>query len=404
MRQMPDRLDKNFIVLSDDFRFPYSRGLMARSLMRAGIPSEEAYEIASTLQETLLAEGVKEIHRGNLKQHTMCLIEERYGKEAAANYEKWKLHGEAIYVGDAGEQEPFSQGILAQSLLAAGLSPDIAHDVAEKMAADLSERGVKNISRDQLRRLTCQMLHTKFSKKYARHYLIWRTLKGPDKPLILLFCGATGTGKSSLSVEIAHRLGITRVIGTDTIREIMRGMFSQQLMPSVHESSYAVWKTLVRPFSDMVDPVLSAFQEQTQRVNVGVHAIMRRAITENLSMIIEGVHLLPESVASEFSSEAIIIPILICTCQEELHRNRFINRGQDAQERSSQKYLENFESIRKIQDALIAKAEENNIFLVDNVDFDDTVSKIIQFLTKRMGELVNLDFSEYELPRKADRL
>lgn len=404
MRAMPDRLGKNFIVLSDDFRFPYSRGLMARSLMRAGISSEEAYEIASTLQESLLAEDFSEIHRSKLKQRTKCLIKERYGEEAAANYEKWKLHGEAIYVGDAGEQEPFSQGILAQSLLAAGLSPDIAHDVAEKMAADLSERGVKNISRDQLRQLTYQMLHKKFGRKYARHYLIWRTLKGPDKPLILLFCGATGTGKSSLSVEIAHRLGITRVIGTDTIREIMRGMFSRQLMPSVHESSYAVWKTLVRPFSDMVDPVLSAFQEQTQRVNVAVHAIMRRAITENLSMIIEGVHLLPEIIAPEFSSEALIIPILICTCQEELHRNRFINRGQEAQERSSKKYLENFESIRKIQDALIAKAEENNIFLVDNVDFDDAVNKTIQFLTKRMGELVTLDFSEYELPKEADRL
>jgi len=399
-------MDKNFIVLSDDFSFPYSKGLMARSLMRAGISSEEAYEIASTLQETLLAEGVEEIHRSKLKQRTLRLIRKRYGRETAANYERWKLDGEAIYVGvgDTGEQEPFSRGILAQSLLAAGLSPDIAHDVAEKMAADLSERGVKNISRDHLRRLTYQMLHTKFGERYARHYLIWRTLKGPDKPLILLFCGATGTGKSSISVEIAHRLGITRVIGTDTIREIMRGMFSQQLMPSLHESSYAVWKTMVKPFSDTSEPVLSAFQEQTQRVNVGVHAIMRRAITENLSMIIEGVHLLPDIILPEFSSEAIIIPILICTCQEELHRNRFINRGQEAQERSSQKYLENFESIRKIQDALIAKAEENNIFLVDNVDFDETVNKIIQFLTRRMGELVNLDCSDYELPGEADGL
>ncbi len=41
---------------------------------------------------------------------------------------------------------------------------------------------------------------------------------------------------------------------------------------------------------------------------------------------------------------------------------------------------------------------------MDNVDFDDTVSKIIQVLTKRMGELVNLDFSEYKLPKKEDRL
>jgi len=33
---------------------------------------------------------------------------------------------------------------------------------------------------------------------------------------------------------------------------------------------------------------------------------------------------------------------------------------------------------------------------VDNVDFDETVGSIIQFLTRRMGELIELDVSAYE--------
>ena len=87
-----------------------------------------------------------------------------------------------------------------------------------------------------------------------------------------------------------------------------------------------------------------------------------------------------------------------------MHRNRFIDREQKAKGRSSNKYLQNFESIRKIQDALIAKAKENNVFIVDNVDFDETVNKIIQFLTRRMGELVELDFSALELAKEAERI
>ena len=60
------------------------------------------------------------------------------------------------------------------------------------------------------------------------------------------------------------------------------------------------------------------------------------------------------------------------------------------------KYLKNFENIRKIQDALITKARENKTFTVDNVDFDETVGNIIQYLTRRMGELIELDVPVYE--------
>ncbi len=401
---MPAQQEQNFIVLSDGFSFPYSRGLMARSLIRAGLGSEQAYQLASRVQTILLDEGVTEIQRRKLKQRTMELVERELGEKLAESYEKWKLHGEAIYVSDGQEREPFSRGILSQSLLAAGLRPEIAHEVAERMAVDLSERGVQNISRDQLRRLTFSKLRDDFGQEYARHYLLWRTLKGPDMPLILLFSGATGTGKSSLAVEIAHRLGITRVIGTDTIREIMRGMFSKELLPSIHESSYTVWKTLENPFGNKADPVLSAFQEQAQRVNVGVGAIMRRAVKENLSMIIEGVHLLPAKLPAKLDQGAIIIRILICTIDQERHRSRFVYRGEEAPQRSTDKYLENFESIRTIQDALIENSSEHEIYVIDNVDFDDSVYKIIRFLTNKMAEQVEIDYSRYELPKEEARL
>jgi 2-phosphoglycerate kinase len=146
---------------------------------------------------------------------------------------------------------------------------------------------------------------------------------------------------------------------------------------------------------------LAAFQEQTQRIDVGVKAIIHRAINENLSTIIEGVHLIPEKEDPEFQNKAIILQVLISTLDEENHRNRFISRGQDAVSRSSQKYLENFESIRKIQDALTARAKEYDVFIVDNVYFDETVSKIIQFLTRKIGELIDIDFSAYESTKEA---
>ena len=389
-------LQETIIVVSEQFRFPYSKGLMARSLIRSGLPSEESYGIASSIRDILIEEGIKELPRRRLKTITAQKIEERFGPEAASRYESWKTATGTISVGDERTEEPFSRGILAQSLLAAGLTPEMAHSVAEKMAEDLEEWDIRTISRNELRRLTYQKILSDFGSPYAKHYLLWRSLKNPEKPLILMFAGATGTGKSSLSVEIAHRLGITRVIGTDTIREIMRGMFSRELMPSIYESSFAVWRKFKRPFGEKADPVLEGFQEQIARVNVGVNAIVRRAVNENLSMVIEGVHLIPEKLSRELAEKVIVIQVLICTMQEEMHRNRFTVREEKTTERVSQKYLKNFENIRKIQDALIAKARQNKTFTVDNVDFDETVGNIIQYLTRRMGELVELDIPVYK--------
>ncbi|MEA2062607.1 MAG: AAA family ATPase [Gemmatimonadota bacterium] len=386
----------SIVIVSEQFRFPYSKGLMARSLIRSGLPSEQSYRIATEIQDRLIEEKAGEVPRSQIKEMASRMIKARFGTEAALKYEHWKIGSGTIHVGDESRDEPFSRGLLAQSLLAAGLDPEIAHSVAERMAADLEEWGIRSISRNELRRMSYQKILSSFGSAYARHYLLWRSLKRPDKPLILIFAGATGTGKSSLSVEIAHRLGITRVIGTDTIREIMRGMFSRELMPSIYESSFVGWRKTKRPFGDKDDPVLAGFQEQVARVNVGVNAIMRRAINEHLSTVLEGVHLVPDKVPREICEKAIVIKVLICTCDEEMHRNRFIGRGEEAVERESKKYLRNFKNIRKIQDALMETARANDVFIADNIDFDESVGKIIQYLTQRMGDLVDLDVSDYE--------
>lgn len=383
----------NFTVVSSRSRFPYSRGLMARSLMRAGITSDDAYAVASEILTKVLDEGRQELDIEELRRLTREIILQRFGPVVTRNYESWKPETQHIFIGDPEKSEPFSRGLLAQSLLAAGLDPDIAHAVGEKIAVELSDSGVGLISRDELRSFTHRILLKDFGDDYASQYILWRSLKAPGKPLIMLFGGATGTGKSSLAVEIAHRLGITRVIGTDTIREIMRGMFSTELLPALYESSYSVWKSWKQPFEGHEDRVLTSFQEQCQRVAVGTSAIRRRAVKENLSMIIEGVHLIPEQMRISPSDKAIVIQVMIHVGDEAVHRNRFIKRGHDAAERSCRKYLENFDSIRSIQAALVDKARQHGIFTVENVDFDETARKIIRYLTRRMGEILNLDLS-----------
>jgi 2-phosphoglycerate kinase len=59
-------------------------------------------------------------------------------------------------------------------------------------------------------------------------------LKQLEVPLVVLVGGATGTGKSTVATEVAHRLGITRVTSTDVVRQTMRAFFSNEFIPSIH--------------------------------------------------------------------------------------------------------------------------------------------------------------------------
>ena len=74
----------------------------------------------------------------------------------------------------------------------------------------------------------------------ARRYLAWRAAKRSPRPIVVLIGGATGVGKSTVATKLAARLGITRVIPTDTVREVMRTFMPAMQAPELHSSSFEV--------------------------------------------------------------------------------------------------------------------------------------------------------------------
>jgi 2-phosphoglycerate kinase len=65
-------------------RLPFSRGIMATSLLATGVPTEEAYRLASIVQQQLLARGRSELDAEELVvlTHDMLLTEARDGRIA----------------------------------------------------------------------------------------------------------------------------------------------------------------------------------------------------------------------------------------------------------------------------------------------------------------------------------
>jgi len=378
---MNDRKSKNPMVVGKSLQFPFSKGILSQRLIDVGLGADEAYSVAEKVEARLLASKSREIEKDRLRDTVGSVLELEHGKKVAEKFLKWKRLSSPILIKRGESAVPFSKGILSQSLQASGIEPNISHSLAQTIEETLMRRRNREVTHDELGDLTGSMLEDKYGVAHAERYLLWRRLKNPARPLIILMGGTAGVGKSTIAVELAHRLGITRVISTDSVREVMRIMFSPELMPTIHKSSFDAWEAYDLPTGVQEDIVISAFMAQAMRIAAGVYALMDRALNEKISTIIDGVHIVPGYINREYSQRALVCKMVITTEDVDIHRERFDIRAQKASTRGAQKYLDNFDSIRRIQDFLVLQAYNNDVPVFDCKNFDQTVAKIVEHLT-----------------------
>lgn len=285
---------------------------------------------------------------------------------------------------------PYSKGLMASAIMATGLVPSQAYDVAKKIEDHLIATRKQSVSVRELRRVTLQILRNSFGDAYADKFAQWQALTSLEKPLVILIGGTTGVGKSTVAGEIAHRLGITRFISTDAIREVMRSIFSKDLMPALYDSSFDAWRELRLPWTEGGDPVIAGFREQTAPVSVGVRAMIERAIKEGTNQIIEGVHLAPGFIDfSAFDDDAVIISLVISVADEDLHRSHFYIRELETEgSRPFERYRTHFDSIRKIGSYIESLAQAQNIPVIDSENLDSTVSVVLEEIIARAARHV----------------
>src|SRR5439155_4299339 len=155
-------------------------------------------------------------------------------------------------------------------------------------------------------------------ERYAKNFVKWQEVQTVDVPLVLLIGGATGVGKSTIATQLATRLGIVRLVATDAIREVMRGLFTEELMPTLYTSSFSADEALREPPPRAADKVIVGFREQTAAVAVGIHALIRRAAEEGTSVIIEGAHAVPGFVDLEPRTDRVVaVPVIISADYED---------------------------------------------------------------------------------------
>ncbi len=189
---------------------------------------------------------------------------------------------------------------------------------------------------------------------------------------IILINGSTGSGKSTISHKLGLKLGITRVISTDVVRQIFRSIVNSNLIDYMSVSSYEKLGSSRN---------LAYYQQRITLCEI-LDKMIERFIEENVDMIIEGVHIMPELYNKHKEKGRSIYLFTLYVKSISAHEKRFLTRQDESKKRIATKYLHGFDAIREIQDVIVKEANMNSNFLIDNDEMEDTLNILMNEICK----------------------
>jgi 2-phosphoglycerate kinase len=371
-------------------RVPFLRGILVQSLLSAGLSFQDAYATAQAVREEL---GNREdVTTTELKAHVALQLEKRFDRAIRLNYETSSARGQKVIVHSQKRRSPFSVGILTRSLEACVIDRESAHEVARRVQRAVLESGDSEIDLPSLRRLIHQSLTRYCSMEAADNYLSRLQFEDSGEPLIILVGGTTGTGKSTVSTELAYLLDVVRTQSTDIMREIIKCYLAPHMVPTLGYSSFEAWRGL--PAAETSDrkretdnPTIVGFLAQFDNVKSALEATIARAVKERHDIIIDGVHILPSKLdLVQASQKAVVVPVVLAVATRQQLGQQLSWRSREQPDRGSSRYLEQLDAIWDVQSFLLNLADKAQVPVIANWTIEHTVRDIMQQVTRRIKE------------------
>lgn len=364
----------------------FSRRKLANSLEKIGLKLKQAYAVAGEVEQNLRSRGYELVRERELNHLTALTLEAKYGRELRLQFELESNQPSDVQVLEpGGGVVPFSRGILAQSLMAVGLGPELAPAFARQLEDVLWHKGLTRIGHDTLRAEVKALLDKEMGGTVAQRYELMRVTQASSRPLVILIGGAPGVGKSTLTYELAYRLGIRRIVSSDATRQALRSLISPQLSPSLHTSSFGAWRAGLLPGEKGETPkrkrVVRGFQAQVQQLSNALTGIIERSILEADSVIVEGVHLVPGALPLAQRDNAIVLELVLVTPDVETHRANFTRRDeQTGSRRSAERYSQHFVEIRMLHDYIAKRANEEGVATISVDDIEGATDRALSLV------------------------
>ena len=368
---------------------PFLRGILTRSLQDAGVSFETAYSLASRIREDL--DDSTRVTTRALQALVIRGLRALDNRKEATTYSRQRRPGGRVMIEDAdGRLVPFSRARHERRLACCGLCVDEAGAVTQLLYQHLLTTGPNPIPVDRVAGITHGCVRQEISEEAAHRYLVWTHFARSGRPLILLLGGTAGRGKSTTATMLASRLDIVRTQSTDMLREIMRVMVPERLLPVLHRSSFNAWKALPG-HADMAscsDAALAdGYRAQAELLCVASEAVVQRALRERVSFVLEGVHVTPAFAGSiAHDADAVIETIMLVVLKPKRLRRYIRGRGRESPHRRAERYLENFDDIWRLQTYLLDQADQAGIPIFANNDHEEVFRKIMLHVIDRLSD------------------
>jgi 2-phosphoglycerate kinase len=368
-------------------RSPFLKGILVQSLVNAGLSFADAYDLAQRVRNEF--QERQEVRSSDLHTRVAELLEELHGRQQRERYESKPESSPGIIVHTPMRSSPFSMGVLAHSLETCAIPPEIAMEGARKVLARLRKTGHREIDHKALRRIIYRCLREHCSGDSADRYLSWRRFENSGMPLIILIGGTTGSGKSTVSSELAYRLDISRHQSTDMVREIIRSYLSPQMVPTLEYSSFEAWRGLPGAGAGdgpvIENPVVAGFLDQFSAMKLALEAAIERALLERHHLILEGVHVIPTELNPDIEEgSAVVVPVMLASLKREMLYRQLERRDRENSKHQVSRYLEGFDAIWKLQSWLLDEADRAGIPIIESTTIEVTVRAVLDLVIDRI--------------------
>lgn len=290
-----------------------------------------------------------------------------------------------------GNQIPYPLTVLRGRLLLAGVSK---HQI-ESIILNL-----RNHQFDQSQTPIEGMLITYLRKKIPKEnlpafdilteYEKLRRSSRETPPVVVILEGASASGKSMLALEVISLLSVTRIISTDTIRQVLRGVYSEEDYPELFCHTYQAFKHKQSGPEDL-NPVLRGFHAQCDLMDSPIRSTIQRVLDEGTEALVEGVHILPGKLKGLGPS---VIEILI-NPDSANHRAMFLTKhstsGLKTVSADTELRETEFMAARAIQEYMEKLAKSSNVEIVPLISFEDASERIRVIILDVIRELVEED-------------
>ena len=367
----------------DNTRVPFLRGILIRSLQDSGLSFDTAHGLATKIRDDLDDRSL--ITTDELRQMVLGLLKTRSEQSVITRYEKQEQPFTIQVEQRDGSVTPFSRLEYQHGLETIGLNSEEAMELVTTIHKHLIDKRIDMIPSRRLGELTYRYLRqsNKLGPAVAHRWLVWRDFVNSGKPLIFLIGGTAGCGKSTIATMLASRLDIVRTQSTDMLREVMRTMMPEQLLPVLHTSSFTAWTALpgkpeaIRGVPETL--LVNGYLSQADLLAVAIEAVIQRALRERVSLILEGVHIHPALVERlTKNDDAIVMPVMLGVLKRKQLQRRIRGRGSDAPQRRANRYLKHFDEIWRLQSYLLSEADRTNIPIIVNDHRDKVFREIMR--------------------------